>query len=122
MTSSRYNKRQKGVQKETLAIEYLISKGYQIKDRNFYSKSGEIDIIANHGDYLVFLEVKYRANSSMGLPHDAIDYKKMKRISKTAFYYMYKHNISMDIPIRFDVVLILNEEISLIQNAFDVML
>lgn len=114
-----YNKRQIGHEQETLAIEFLLSKGYHIKTRNFYSKSGEIDIIAFHEGYLTFIEVKYRANSNKGFPHEAIDYKKIQKISRTALYYLYKYKIPQDTPVRFDVVTILGSEVSVLQNAFE---
>ena len=114
-----YNKREMGSKQEEIAMNYLIDNGYKILDKNFFTKSGEIDIIAKHENYLAFIEVKYRTNVNMGLPQEAVDYRKIKRISKTALYYIYKNKISSDIPCRFDVIVILDKEITLIKNAFD---
>jgi len=113
-----YNKRRIGKENEQKAVECLKQHGYKIVETNFQCRTGEIDIIAKKDGYLIFIEVKYRANSTKGLPHEAIDIRKMKKISKTAQYYMLVHNISMETPCRFDVVLILDQEISLIQDAF----
>lgn len=112
------NKRSIGANYEQIAGEYLKTKGYEIIQYNFYSKSGEIDIVANHGGYLVFVEVKYRESNKNGHPLEAVSITKQKAISKCAAYYLKKNKIS-DIPVRFDVVGILGEQITLIQNAFD---
>lgn len=114
-----YNKRSVGSQFELMAVEYLAKKGYEILERNFNCRTGEIDIIARDQEYLVFIEVKYRTNTSKGLPQEAIDLRKMKKITHTAEYYMLKEHIPLDTPCRFDAVIILNQQISLIQNAFD---
>ncbi|MBU5334204.1 YraN family protein [Anaerocolumna aminovalerica] len=113
-----YNKRSIGREFEQKAVEYLILQGYKIIITNFQCRTGEIDIIAEQDNYLIFIEVKYRTNSAKGMPHEAVDIRKIKKISKTARYYMFTNNISMETPCRFDVVLILNQEISLIQDAF----
>ena len=81
-------------------------------------KLGEIDIIARDGDYLVFCEVKYRADDRKGTPAEAVDYAKQRVISKSALYYMTVNGID-EIPCRFDVVSIEDDRIILYQNAFD---
>lgn len=112
------NKRNVGTVYEKIAGDYLVSQGYEILEYNFRSRTGEIDIIAKHGEYLVFLEVKYRKNVSSGYPLEAISLQKQKAISKCALYYM-KKNKFVDVPVRFDVVGILGNSIQVIQNAFD---
>lgn len=114
-----YNKRQVGSHNEELAIKYLEKNGYMVLSKNFYCKTGEIDIIAKEESYLVFIEVKYRTNDKYGLPADAVNLNKMRKISRTAMFYMLKNNISIDTPIRFDVVVLLKDEIQLIKNAFE---
>lgn len=122
MVISMYNKREVGTQKEELAIKYLEENGYQIIHKNFYCKTGEIDIIARDGKYFVFIEVKYRTSDKYGLPTEAVNYNKMRKITRTALFYMFKNNISTDIPIRFDVVVLLKEQIHLVKNAFEAIL
>ena len=58
------NKRQVGTQYESMAVQYLTEAGYHILERNFRCRTGEIDIIAKDGAYLVFVEVKYRASAA----------------------------------------------------------
>jgi putative endonuclease len=117
-----YNKRQIGNQNEELAIKYLEENGYRVRGKNFYCKTGEIDIIAKEGNYLVFIEVKYRTNHKYGLPTEAVDFNKMRKITRTALFYMLKNNLPTDTPIRFDVVVLLKDELQLIKNAFEAIL
>lgn len=112
------NKRVIGNNYEKIAGEYLILQGYEIVEYNFYSRHGEIDIIAKHNGYLVFVEVKYRENDKNGHPLEAITLKKQRTISKCAFCYIQK-NMLHNVPIRFDVVGILGEKIQVVQNAFE---
>lgn len=112
------NKRQKGSSYERRAADYLVEQGYKILEMNYRCRSGEIDIIARDREYLVFIEVKYRYSAAGGLPEEAVDWKKQKRISRVASYYCMKHGISEAMPCRFDVVAFLKDEIHLIQNAF----
>lgn len=112
------NKRKLGNDYERLAGKYLETKGYRILEYNFYSRTGEIDIVALHNGYLVFVEVKYRKDNRKGYPLEAISLQKQRTISKCALYYMKKKGLS-EMPVRFDVVGILGEEIQLVQNAFE---
>lgn len=112
------NKRELGKKYEDVAKEYLANKGYEILDSNFYTHYGEIDIIAKDGNYLVFIEVKYRKNTKYGNPLEAISSRKIKNIRNSAVYYMYSKGVSQLQPIRFDVIGILDDEITLLQNAF----
>ena len=112
------NKRTIGSNYEKLAGEYLEKQGYKIVEYNFYSRYGEIDIIAKHQGYLVFVEVKYRENDKSGHPLEAVSVSKQRTISKCAFYYLQKKKLH-DVSVRFDVVAILGEQIQVVQNAFD---
>ena len=112
------NKREIGFEYEKIAGNYLKKQGYEIIEYNFYSRHGEIDIIAKHEGYLVFVEVKYRGNDSKGNPIEAVSIQKQRTISKCALYYMKKKGIQ-DISVRFDVVGILRDKIQVVQNAFE---
>ena len=114
----RRNNRETGSYYERMAGVYLTEKGYEILEYNYRCKLGEIDIIARDGDYLVFCEVKYRADDRKGTPAEAVDYAKQRVISKSALYYMTVNGID-EIPCRFDVVSIEDDRIILYQNAFD---
>ncbi len=108
---------------ESIAVKYLEQKGYDIVERNFRMKCGELDIIAQDGECLVFVEVKTRKSNRFGEPSEYVDYKKQQRIKKTAMIYADSENTDM----RFDVVEVLYEEkygemylveVNHIENAF----
>ena len=113
------NKRTIGFQKEQLAAEYLISQGVTILEKNFYFRGGEIDLIGIDGEYLCFIEVKYRTSNQYGLPEDAITWNKQKKMMFGAKQYLYQQKRSLEISCRFDTVCIYGETITWIRNAFD---
>lgn len=111
------NKRMTGAEYEKTAAEYLTKKGYKILALNFYTKMGEIDIIAMDDNTIVFTEVKYRKNTSYGYPEEAVTPLKMHRIKMTANYFLTKYRME-DINVRFDVIAILDSNIKHIKDAF----
>lgn len=114
------NKRMVGAEKESIAADYLIQKGYTLLERNFCCRTGEIDLIAKEGNYLVFIEVKYRANRRFGIPEEAVTREKQRSIIRTAQFYLLRQNIPESTPCRFDVVAVEKEEIRLVKNAFEI--
>ena len=112
------NKREKGKEYEDKAAVFLEQNGYKIIERNFMVKSGEIDIIAEDGDTVCFVEVKYRKNLEFGFPGEAINLNKQKIIIKTSQLFIKKNKYNFDKNYRFDVVLILGNKIELVKNAF----
>lgn len=85
---------------------------------NFRGRQGEIDIVGYHGEYLVFVEVKYRSGTARGDALGAVGLRKQRQICKVADYYRFLYRIGDNHPIRYDVVGIQGEEIQWIQNAF----
>ena len=112
------NKRQLGADKEQLAAEYLTAQGMDILERNFRNRQGEIDIIGRHGQYLVFVEVKFRSGTDMGMAVEAVDIRKQRQICKVADYYRMIHHLGDNTAVRYDVLAIQGEDIQWIQNAF----
>ena len=88
---------------EEYATQYLIEKGYQIIQRNFQCRQGEIDIIAKEGKEYVFIEVKTRQNLHYGMPAEAVTPVKEKHIWNASKYYIYSHKLENKF-IRFDVI------------------
>ncbi len=113
------NKRKVGSGYEEAAARFLISKGYEIRGRNFRCRIGEIDLIAHQGADLVFVEVKYRASGQYGGALMAVDSRKQKKIAKVAQYYLMTHPDAQAMNCRFDVVGITDHHICLVKNAFD---
>lgn len=73
---------------ENLAVNYLEKNGYKIVNKNFRTKFGEIDIIAEKGNYIIFVEVKFRKNPEFGKAEEAISPQKLKKIVSTANFYL----------------------------------
>lgn len=121
------NTREIGSEAESFAAEWLVKKGYEILDRNFCMRGGELDIIAKKGDTLAFVEVRSweRAFWDGGTPLETISPAKIKHIIKTAFYYIQSKRMHIqDFNIRFDAAgLIKNSsgsfDIDYIESAFD---
>ena len=92
---------------ETIAAVYLSNQGYRVLDRNFRTRRGEIDLVAQHGDELVFVEVKsWRRVPVEGLEH-AVDRRKQQRILSVARTYAARNRERCrGLHQRFDVILI----------------
>ena len=90
---------------EALAAQTLQQQGYTILTRNYRTPYGEIDLIARHGDTLVFVEVKLRRSEFFGPPQAAVNTAKKRHLKRAAQYYLIRQR-SPDIKIRFDVVAI----------------
>lgn len=82
------NKRQIGMACEKHASKYLEDSGYEIVDRNYHSRYGEIDIIATKDRNLIFVEVKARLDDSFGPPSEALTLEKIRHIKNTANFFL----------------------------------
>ena len=100
------NTRKTGAEYEAMAARYLKEQGYQILERNYKNRFGEIDILAKKDPELVVVEVKYRSTSCHGDPLEAVDARKQRKICHTASYYYMMHGIAENVPCRFDVIAI----------------
>jgi putative endonuclease len=96
-----------GATGEEIAVDYLISQGYVVFDRNWRSKSGEIDIIAsekfNSQDELIFIEVKTRSSRDYGDPIEAISATKYLRMYRLALEWLSENSASCE-AWRLDVI------------------
>ncbi len=115
------NTRAVGKYYEEKAAAYLQEKGYRILARNFRCHQGEIDIVAQEGRTIVFVEVKYRAGTRAGWPEEAVTRRKQYVISRVADYYCVRYRIQENIPCRFDCVALVGDAIHHYKNAFDYM-
>jgi len=90
---------------ERVAAAHLEAKGYRILARNFRCREGEIDIVAEDGDSLVFVEVRTRRGDAFGSPAESVTEAKERRLLTVARAYLQQHN---DVPPnqRIDVVAI----------------
>ncbi len=112
------NTRKIGNEFEINCINYLKNKNYKILNHQFRCKIGEIDIICEKDNTIIFVEVKYRKNIKNGYPREAVNYKKQKKIRLVAEYYILKNNIRNK-DFRFDVIEFIGEKnLEHIKNAF----
>ena len=114
-----------GARGEKAAARYLRRRGYKILLKNFRSGKAEIDIVARHKDWLVFVEVKTRESEEFGAPSEAVDRDKQRNLSKGALDYLRLLG-NPRIHFRFDIVEVIiaagsrkPDDVRLIQNAFD---
>lgn len=94
----------RGEPAENLAVAFLEREGLQILERNYRCKSGEIDLIAQNGKTLVFVEVRARTSDRFGGAAESITASKRARVIRAAKHYLVRHRI--DKACRFDVVLV----------------
>jgi len=97
------NRRASGHDAEELACDYLTSRGLRLLARNFHCRGGEIDLIMQHGDSLVFIEVRYRRHTAYGRAAETVSPHKQSRIIRCARYYLTRHRC-WNAAVRFDVV------------------
>src|SRR5690242_3685798 len=88
---------------EQMAAEALCERGYRIVEHNFRCRYGEIDLIAEEQDDLVFVEVKTRRGTAFGRPEEAVTRTKRRKLAEVASYYLDMHNAG-DRSWRIDVV------------------
>ncbi len=99
-------RRRRGEEAETLALAHLQRQGLRLVERNYRCRAGEIDLIMEHGEALVFVEVRMRAGSAFGGAAASVDGRKQRRILTTALHYLQHHPERARQPARFDVVAI----------------
>lgn len=110
-----------GSSAENCACRYLKKRGLKLLTRNYRSPFGEIDLIMKEKDMLVFVEVRYRKNTTHGSPAETVDFRKQKKLRATAEHYLQRLPRNQDAPCRFDIVTytghVDDQSVGWIQNA-----
>lgn len=110
-----------GTRAEKLALKFLKKRGLKFKDNNYHCRHGEIDLIMQDQDYLVFVEVRYRNSQQFGGALESIDGHKQRKLRRTAEHYLLRTKMN-DCPCRFDILCLngnlLTPEYLWIENAF----
>ncbi len=110
-----------GDKAEHAALKYLVSNGCRLIVANYRSRAGEIDLIVEDKETLVFVEVRYRSDTSRGTGAETITATKQRRIIRTAEYFLINHKQYQDSACRFDVISMndsTNDSIDWIKRAF----
>jgi len=85
-------RRDTGILGEKLAGDFLRKRGYRILEANYRCPRGEVDLIAEHKDYLVFVEVRTKRSREFGTPEESITPTKMERLRTVASHYRQTHD------------------------------
>ena len=114
-------KQEIGRQGEQLAAKFLQARGLVVLEFNFYTRYGEIDLIAKDKEEYVFVEVKTRKSKKYGEPQESVNRAKQRNLIRTAQMYLKKHNLE-EVDWRIDVIAIYLQndkepEINYIENA-----
>jgi putative endonuclease len=114
-----------GKQGENLALEYYLANGFELVVQNFQfyrqgtqGRLGEIDLIMQKDKKLYLIEVKTRSSSEYGYPIEQINRSKLKYLYKTYQYFLLKHRQYRTYFCQFDVVSILDNQITVFSNAY----
>ena len=106
-----------GANAEALAVEHLLAHGYEIVERNYRCKLGELDIVAAEDDVMVFVEVRSRANTLHGGAIESVNRTKQRQVTRVAETYL-QHRRPPHGEFRFDVVAIDGDAIELYRDAW----
>ncbi len=96
--------KQKGNWAEDLACKWLVKQGLTLKQKNFYTRYGEIDLIMSDSLQLIFFEVKFRKNNHFGTAEASITHQKCRRLKAAVETYLLINNYGSNQPLRFDAV------------------
>ncbi len=108
-----------GRQAEKIAEHYLCHQGLKKITRNYACRFGEIDLIMQQRDCIIFIEVRMRNNPDFGLGLETVNQKKQQRIRKTAQHYLQQNKLYDTIACRFDIISLLKQQRpTWIKNAF----
>lgn len=112
-----------GARGEDAAAKALRRAGYRIRERNYHTRWGEVDIVAEQRGVLAFVEVKTRTDDRHGDPAEAVTHRKQQRLHRAARLYVQEHHLE-DRLCRFDVVSVLwppaarRPNITIVPDAF----
>jgi len=105
----------RGCEFEELAVRYLESMGYKILARNYHCREGEIDIVAQEGEDLVFVEVKGGRSEDHGYPGERFDRRKLSRIIACAYRFMEERG--MNATFRIDLIVVVSDSLDHFKNV-----
>lgn len=111
------NRRALGAAGEAMAARWYERNGYEVLDRNWRCRDGEIDLVARRGGVVVVCEVKTRRGTRFGVPAEAVTVAKQRRLRRLAAAWLAAHDVRAA-SVRFDVVSVLDARVEVIEAAF----
>lgn len=114
-----------GKRAEDLAASFLSSQGFEIIERNYRRRLGELDLVAQRAGVLIIAEVRTRASETFGGAAASVDWRKRRRIARTAAALLQRRADLARLPVRFDVIIVSDPggaapRIEWLQHAFEV--
>ena len=103
---------------EQRAQEYLTEQGLTLVARNFRCRQGEVDLIMQDSDTLVFVEVRFRKSHHYGTALDTVTQAKQLKVRKAAQMFLHQQKIGEALPMRFDVIGMTEDDIQWVKGAF----
>jgi len=117
-----YNYQSLGKEAEQRACRYLQAQGLQLLEQNYHSRFGEIDLIMQDKDHIVFVEVRLRSRQDYGSALESVNKTKIRKVIKTATHFLQGKNWLHQVNSRFDIVAIQYQacdmQFNWIKNAF----
>ncbi len=110
------SRRARGEWGERRAEKWYTDAGYEVLDRNWRTRAGELDLVLARNDEIIFCEVKARASDHFGTASEAVNYKKQRRIRSLAAEWLNNHDIHG--RVRFDVAAVTGTQVQIIEAAF----
>lgn len=111
-------KRQAGNRAEDRVVEHLERTGFTVRDRNVLCRRGELDIVAERGTTLAFIEVRSAATGVFGDPSGTVSFRKQRKVILAATEYCQRHRLFARV-IRFDVASVVGGHVEVIEDAFE---
>lgn len=112
---------ERGVQMERAALAHLQQHGLQLLAQNWRSSAGELDLVMQDGDCLVFVEVRYRRTARFGSATESVDHRKQQRLARAASAFLCSQPRFQQAACRFDVIAISGDsppQLEWIRHAF----
>lgn len=97
------DRKEYGDEGEEAAVRYLEQQGYRVRTRNYSCRHGELDVVAERGETLCFVEVRMRSTAVWGDPSHTVSFSKQRKVVKAALHYLVAHRLR-DRMLRFDVI------------------
>jgi putative endonuclease len=101
---------------EDLATRWYVERGYRIIDRNWRTRGGELDLVAERAELIVVCEVKARASLAYGHPFEAITAAKLARLRRLAVQWLHEHD-RQGMPLRLDIAGIIGVRIEVLEGV-----
>ena len=117
MSPPRTDRNRLGAHGERLAAAWYVQRGYEVLDRNWRCREGELDLVLGRDDLVVICEVKTRSSTRYGSPFDAVTPAKQVRLRRLAARWLRERAAGRAAEVRFDVAGVVNNHVEVVESA-----